>query len=121
MSNLNFVCPICGYDKLKTPPYIEGVGQFDICPCCFFEYGYDDGNSGETFDSWRQKWLFENGGKWMSEEDKPQKWSKEELIEQLKNLKKCNYLRVKQKNGFELTFTIDEYIREIIGGKLTQK
>lgn len=57
----------------------------------------------------------------MSEEDKPQRGSKEALIEQLQNLKKCNYLRVKQKNGSELTFTIDEYIRGIIGGKLNQK
>ena len=36
-------CPVCGYDGLYEPPYNEkGSGSYEICPCCGFQFGYDD-------------------------------------------------------------------------------
>jgi len=38
--NKKYICPICGYDKLKEDPYNNGVlSSFDICLCCGFEFG----------------------------------------------------------------------------------
>lgn len=108
-----FICPVCGFDKLDKEPYINGLGQFDICPCCFFEFGYDDGNSGETFDSWRQKWIIEYQGCWRSTENEPDKWGRQEIMLQLDNLKKCKYINFVSNKGVELTLTVDEYIEEI--------
>jgi hypothetical protein len=35
-----YICPICGYDKLKEDPYCNGVlASCEICPCCGFEFG----------------------------------------------------------------------------------
>lgn len=40
-----YICPICGYNKLKEDPYHNGVlASFDICPCCGFEFGVTYGN-----------------------------------------------------------------------------
>lgn len=50
--NLIRHCPICGYEL-----YPEGVeaeylkGSFEICPCCFCEYGFDDTAE------YREKWI----------------------------------------------------------------
>jgi len=38
--NKKYICPICGYDKLKEDPYYNGVlASCDICPSCGFEFG----------------------------------------------------------------------------------
>ena len=34
---MNYICPVCGYEKLDTPP-----NNFTICPSCGTEFGYDD-------------------------------------------------------------------------------
>lgn len=40
---MKYICPICGYDKLLEPPYDEyNNPSYEICPCCGFEYGFDD-------------------------------------------------------------------------------
>lgn len=84
MKNKKYICPICGYDKLDECPYdIAGEPSFDICPCCGFEYGYDDMNSGFTFEQYREKWI-KDGCKWFDREGKPENW---ELNKQLRNIK----------------------------------
>ena len=34
---MNFVCPVCAFDKMEMPP-----SNYEICPCCGTEFGNDD-------------------------------------------------------------------------------
>jgi hypothetical protein len=34
---MNYTCPVCGYDKLISPP-----ANYHICPSCGTEFEYDD-------------------------------------------------------------------------------
>src|SRR3990167_3593913 len=94
-TNLHY-CPCCGFYGLNTPayerlgdppfsipgppPYSQwfGPGSYDICPCCGFEYGFDDepGGSAEphTFDTYFQEW-FKGGCNWFTPAIKPSGWS----------------------------------------------
>jgi len=68
------VCPVCGYENLKNPPYaIDGSPSDEICPSCKFQFGYHDSvnlamlkNSmenysheerEEVFKKWRENWI----------------------------------------------------------------
>jgi len=75
------VCPVCGFNELKEPVF--GVNQepsFEICPCCGFEFGFDDRDS---YDDFRRSWI-EAGAEWFVLELKPKNW---DYNKQLKNLK----------------------------------
>lgn len=38
-----YTCPVCGWAGLEDPPYNRfGNPDYDICPCCGVEYGYQD-------------------------------------------------------------------------------
>lgn len=84
-----YICPVCGWDKLDEKPEKQ---DYNICPCCFTEFGNDDckfdERSGESLslkDAWSiltKKWL-EQGMKWHSSRIKPENWNP---IEQLKNI-----------------------------------
>ncbi len=77
------ICPICFYDGLFDPPYdSDGSGSDEICPCCGFQFGYDDfPNKEEQIQEWRQKWI-SNGYPWFSNGRKrPADW---DPIEQLR-------------------------------------
>lgn len=40
---MKYNCSVCGYNNLNFKPYYEnGYASFQICPCCGFEFGYDD-------------------------------------------------------------------------------
>lgn len=69
---MKYICPICNYDGLDEPPYDEdGFGLYEICPCCGFQYGYDDfPNKDEQIKLWRQKWI-DGGCQWFDESAKP--------------------------------------------------
>ncbi len=78
------ICPICFYDSLFEPPYSsKGSGSYEICPCCGFQFGYDDyPNKEDQIKEWRQKWI-SNGYPWFSKKRKPPAdWNP---IEQLKD------------------------------------
>jgi transcription initiation factor IIE alpha subunit len=82
--NSMYICPVCGYTGLYEQPYDKnGCASYEICPCCGFEFGYDDNDQGKTFKQYREKWIL-NGASWFNEKRKPEKWN---LKEQLKNLK----------------------------------
>lgn len=83
MEKKKYICPICGYDKLNKPPYDEiGEPTFKTCPCCGFEYGYDDYINKETFESYREKWLANNFD-FADKNKMPDNWN---VIKQLNNL-----------------------------------
>ena len=78
MSNFigDHYCPICGHKSRSRPPYTGEIGSYDVCPCCNFEYGFDDYIVGESFESWRRKWI-EAGAGWPQSdvEGRPPGWS----------------------------------------------
>ena len=65
------ICPVCGYNGLKEPPYDNhGCASFEVCACCGFEFGFDDLSEGLTFDEYKKNWI-NNGSKWFNESCKP--------------------------------------------------
>lgn len=100
-----FVCPCCGYDKIDVLPYsnilsvrkVEGLSppyqsllgnpSYEVCPCCHFEYGFDDNPGGDSkglsFGDHLWAWVID-GMQWLDEAKKPSNWA---LSEQLLNLK----------------------------------
>ena len=61
-----FLCPVCGYPDLTEEPWTEeSGGSYEICASCFFEFGVTDDDRGETYDSWRAKWVAD-GMPWRS-------------------------------------------------------
>lgn len=90
MNELN-ICPVCGYDSLLYPPYDKhGYPSYEICPCCGFEYGYDDSDKKISFYQYQETWI-RNGFNFNNMELKPSDWSREKMEQQLINLKKVNY------------------------------
>lgn len=55
---MDTVCPVCRYPNLYEPPYDQwGYGSYEICPCCGFEFGLDEGLAREeAFIAWREQW-----------------------------------------------------------------
>lgn len=92
-------CPICGFELRKhRPPYTSGTPSFDTCPCCRFEYGFHDLVKGESFESWRSRWIGA-GARWP--EDKivaePRGW---DAAKQLLNIQVVLSISVAQlRNG----------------------
>ena len=85
------ICPVCGYDQLDEPPYDEyGFPSYEVCSCCGFEYGFDDGSRGYTFEKYRKEWI-DKGYKYFNKLKEPPMWGYTKLIEQLKNINKVNY------------------------------
>lgn len=81
-----FICPVCGYKGLDEPAYNEyGDPSYEICPCCGFEYGFDDHSEGYTFESYREKWIKE-GYRFNRKENEPKDWNADKAKEQLLNL-----------------------------------
>lgn len=70
-------CPVCGWDRLVEPPYDwNGSPSYEICPCCGFEFGFDDLANRFTFDSYRTVWIA-RGMPWYDPSAKPPLWDAE--------------------------------------------
>lgn len=68
---MTFVCPVCGYDGLSSPPYSDGAASFEICPACGVEFGVDDQ---ADYDRHRQEWIA-RGMPWYSVgKPRPRDW-----------------------------------------------
>ncbi len=77
---MKYICPVCGYPYLQSPPYdSDGNPSYDICDCCGFEFGFDDANNGVSFKDYREKWIA-NGNKWFWPDKKPSNWSLKKQI-----------------------------------------
>jgi len=88
MSN---ICPVCGFSKLEEPPYDElGYPTYVICPCCGYEFGFDDSSKGLTFDEYLNTWI-EKGYEFFDKDLQPPNWNFDQLILQLENRKNVNF------------------------------
>lgn len=69
---MTYTCPICGNPNLTDPPYNDDdtAASDEICPCCGFQFGYDDHASGRTHAAWRQHWI-DNEMPWFSRGRRP--------------------------------------------------
>lgn len=75
-----FQCPVCGYPELTEPPRSEGYPSHEICPCCGFEFGFDDDSQGISYEQYRTKWIRE-GFPWFYErEGPPADWDPREQL-----------------------------------------
>ncbi len=85
---MNYICPICGFDKLFEPPFDKfSCGSFEICPCCGTEFGYHLLNSDmQKIISLRKAWI-NNGMIFKKKERIPAIWK---ANEQIKNLEKID-------------------------------
>ncbi len=89
--NLLKICPVCGYSKLSDTPYDEcGFPTYIICPCCGFEFGFDDESNGFSFEEYRNKWIA-NGFVFFNKKKKPHLWNINMLKKQLENIEKVKY------------------------------
>lgn len=91
-----FVCPCCGYPELDCPPYERmgpppwpdhgsppyqvryGFPSHDCCPCCGYEFGFDDdpaaSATASSFADYRANWIAA-GCTWFTPGGKPDGWS----------------------------------------------
>ncbi|MEZ0449318.1 hypothetical protein [Cellulomonas sp. ICMP 17802] len=73
---MSYECPACGYPGLEAPPRTSaGSGSFEICPCCYFQFGVTDDDEGFTYATWRAQWIAK-GTPWESgsHQDPPAGW-----------------------------------------------
>lgn len=78
-----FVCLICGYNQLTEPPYdADGNPSYEICPCCGFEFGFDDKSEGIFYTEYRKDWI-KNGAVCFNKKLKPLNW---DVKQQLRNI-----------------------------------
>ncbi|AAM05442.1 hypothetical protein [Methanosarcina acetivorans] len=89
MSN---ICLVCGFNNLYDPPYDKnGHGSEEICPCCGFQYNYDDSGYRYGYDPivkiliniWRLNWI-RSGYLWFSPEEKPKEWDPKKQLQVLR-------------------------------------
>ena len=54
MKSSLYICPVCGFNGLKEPPYDkDGSPSYEICPCCGFEFGFEEKGDMAKF---RENW-----------------------------------------------------------------
>ena len=91
MNNLGdaYVCPVCGYPGLYGPAYDPKLGwddpSYEICSCCWFEYGVTDLDKGFSHEQWRAKWIAE-GMPWRStveDDESPPGWNPREQLHRI--------------------------------------
>lgn len=85
MNEKEYICHVCGFDGLKEPvSNKQNEPSYEICPCCGFEFGFDDAIGKDRYENFRINWI-KSGANWFMPKLKPDNW---QLKEQLKNLKK---------------------------------
>ncbi len=73
---MSHLCPVCGWPELHEPPRSESGGaSFEICPCCGFEFGYDDDDRGLTYEEARARWIGGGMPWWSRARPAPPGWS----------------------------------------------
>ena len=81
-------CPVCGFG-LGFPPWSGKSASDEICPSCYIQFGYDDGDLEDgsdriqVYEEWRRRWI-DAGMEWKSKGRRPPDgWNP---IEQLRSI-----------------------------------
>jgi len=73
---MKYTCPVCGWPELDEPPRgKDGVASFEICPCCGFEFGFDDDDQGRSFAQARAQWIAGGMQWWSGSRPAPHGWN----------------------------------------------
>lgn len=115
----NYVCPICGYEKLKENPYYnENLASCEICPCCGFEFGVTyfndlDKENGiyseeEAINYYRKMWIL-TGAMWFYE----QIYARETLPKSNCSKEELNEIREKIKKDKDDTWNLEKQLKNI--------
>jgi hypothetical protein len=73
---MNHPCPVCGWPHLHLPPRSESGGaSFELCPCCGFEFGFDDDDEGLTYEAARARWVAAGMPWWSLSRAVPDDWN----------------------------------------------
>jgi hypothetical protein len=64
MPTVKHYCPVCGFSELSDPP-----ADFNICPSCGTEFGYDD--FAIDHQALRNRWIA-NGAQWFAGDEWPE-------------------------------------------------
>lgn len=55
---MSYICPVCGFPGLEDPPRdSQDNPSYEICPCCFFHFGFDDDSEQHTYQTYRAEWI----------------------------------------------------------------
>jgi hypothetical protein len=85
MKGTNYLCLVCGYNGLKEPPYDKhGAPSYEICPCCGFEFGFEEQGNMVHF---RKEWI-KKGAQWFTPVAKPVPWDFKKQLAKLTKRKK---------------------------------
>lgn len=72
---MKHTCPVCGWPELQEPPRSPtGAASFELCPCCGFEFGYDDDDQGVTYEQARARWIAGGMKWWSGTRPSPEDW-----------------------------------------------
>ncbi|HSI13899.1 MAG TPA: hypothetical protein VK961_17770 [Chthoniobacter sp.] len=73
---MKHTCPVCGWPELHEPPRsASGAASFELCPCCGFEFGFDDDDQGLTYEQARTRWIAGGMKWWSSSRPAPAEWN----------------------------------------------
>lgn len=83
-AEVSFSCTVCGYPGLREAPRSPMNGaSYEICPCCGFQFGFDDEDQGISAEQWRQRWV-NSGMSWTSVgQYPPPGWDPREQLKRL--------------------------------------
>ncbi|HEY2172355.1 MAG TPA: hypothetical protein VGH85_00930 [Mycobacteriales bacterium] len=72
LDRMEILCPICGSpDQIAEPRSpTSGGASFEYCPCCEFQFGYQDDDQGFSYSEWRGRWISQ-GMRYGAEGDRP--------------------------------------------------
>ncbi len=72
---MKYTCPVCGWPELQESPRSPtGAASFELCPCCGFEFGYDDDDQGVTYEEARARWIAGGMKWWSTTRSAPEDW-----------------------------------------------
>ena len=75
----SYKCRICGYLNAEQPWGADGLTpNFDICPCCGVEFGYEDATP-KAILNYRSKWLAK-GAPWGNKGAMPEGWDLDQQL-----------------------------------------
>jgi transcription elongation factor Elf1 len=97
----HYICLVCGYPELTKPYGDEFHPTYEFCPCCGYQYGYDD-NVWPPIDR-RNTWIGE-GMQWWRHGGPPEGWDPRQQLSRLDALPRDG-----QVNGLALTSMLSSF------------